>query len=292
MAGRNSASWLIVSRPPETRLFRRAPYPLRLKGIHAQPSDRNYPMSSRSHPRRRVNAPRRSPRRARARVRSVRRPSAVRAAAVAGLVLLLAVLPPTRAVAGAAWTRVEQAMAATRAAEARERVVAQYARRYGISTELAGAIERAARAEGIDTELAFRLVRVESAFRPDAESYAGALGLTQVMPATANYLQPGITRAQLLDRDTNLRLGFRYLKDLLAAYNGDAEEALTAYNRGPGTVARIRGAGGDPANGYADLVLGARGRSPVNHVRHDSATSPAAAPPVHEIAPTRLPTSF
>ncbi|MBW3571573.1 MAG: transglycosylase SLT domain-containing protein, partial [Gemmatimonadetes bacterium] len=143
---------------------------------------------------------------------------------------------------------------------------------------------------GIQTELAFRLVRVESAFRPRAESTAGALGLTQVMPATADYLQPGISREQLLDRDTNLRLGFRYLKELLAVYGGDAEEALTAYNRGPGTVARVRRAGGDPANGYADLVLGARGGSPVNLVRHDSA--PGAPPRVHELAPARIPDGF
>ncbi|WP_420125526.1 transglycosylase SLT domain-containing protein [Longimicrobium sp.] len=212
-------------------------------------------------------------------------------AAAAALVLLLALLPPMRAVAAGVWSRVEQAVAATRAAEARGRVIAQYARRYGISTELAAAIEQAARAEGIETELAFRLVRVESAFKPDAESYAGALGLTQVMPATANYLQPGITRAQLLERDTNLRLGFRYLKDLLAVYDGDAEEALTAYNRGPGTVARIRRGGGDPANGYSDLVLGPRGGSPVNHVRHDSATA-TTPPPAHELAPARLPADF
>jgi soluble lytic murein transglycosylase-like protein len=242
-------------------------------------------------PRRRVNPQSRSPRRARARVRPPRRPSPARVAAIAALMMLLALLPPTRAVAAGVWSRVEQALAATRAAGARERVIAEYARRYGISTELAGAIERAARAEGIETELAFRLVRVESAFKPHAESYAGALGLTQVMPATASYLQPGITRTQLLDRDTNLRLGFRYLKDLLAVYDGDAEEALTAYNRGPGTVARIRGAGGDPANGYSDLVLGARGGSPVNHVRHDS-VSAAASAPAHELAPARLPAGF
>src|SRR5688500_17625119 len=248
-------------------------------------------MSSSPRPRRRLNAPHRSPRRARARVRPLRRPSPGRMAAVGALVLLLALLPPTRAVGAAVWSRVEHALAATRAAEARERMVASYARRYGISVELASAIERAARAEGVETELAFRLVRVESAFKPNAESYAGALGLTQVMPATASYLQPGITRAQLLDRDTNLRLGFRYLKDLLAVYGGDEAEALTAYNRGPGTVARIRGAGGDPANGYADLVLGARGGSPVNHVRHDSAAA-AAPPAAHELAPARMPAGF
>lgn len=211
---------------------------------------------------------------------------------VAGLVLLLALLPPTRAVGAAVWRHVSDALALARAAEARDREVAAYARRYGISAELADAIERAARAEGLETELAFRLVRVESAFEPHAESYAGALGLTQVMPATAEFLQPGITRQQLLDRDTNLRLGFRYLKELIAVYDGDAEEALTAYNRGPGTVARIRRQGGDPANGYADLVLGERGRSPVNHVRHDSSAAAPPAPPVHELPPTRLPTGM
>lgn len=211
---------------------------------------------------------------------------------VLGLIVLLALLPPTRAVGMAVWGRLSDALAASRAAEARERAVAAYARRYGISVELADAIERAARAEGLETELAFRLVRVESAFRPDAESYAGALGLTQVMPATAEFLQPGITRAQLLDRDTNLRLGFRYLKELMAVYDGDEEEALTAYNRGPGTVARIRRRGGDPANGYAELVLGERGRSPVNLVRHDSAAAAPAAPPPHELPPTRMPSGM
>ena len=243
--------------------------------------------------RRRTPTPRRRARRPGARpgraLRAALPRPGTRAWVVAGLVLALALFPPTRALAGQVWSRVEGVLAATRAAEAREREVAAYARRYGISVELADAIERAARAEGIETELAFRLVRVESAFRPRAESPVGALGLTQVMPATASYLQPGITREQLLERDTNLRLGFRYLKELLAVYDGDEEEALTAYNRGPGTVARIRKAGGDPANGYADMVLGERGRSPVNLVRHDSAGAAPAAPPAHELPPARLP---
>lgn len=199
----------------------------------------------------------------------------------------LALLPPVRAGAEAAWSRVETAVAAARAAGARERMIAEYARRYGISLELADAIERAAREEGVETELAFRLVRVESAFRPDAVSHAGALGLTQVMPGTARELQPGITRAQILERDTNLRLGFRYLRWLLSVHEGDEEEALTAYNRGPGTVQRIRAAGGDPANGYAEMVLGERGASGVGLVRHDSAAADRI--PLHEIAPARLP---
>ena len=208
---------------------------------------------------------------------------------IAALLVLLAALPQTRALGGRVLDRVTEVVAAARAAEARQRVVEEYARRYGISVELAAAIERAARAEKLDPELAFRLVRVESAFRADAESHVGALGLTQVMPATARELQPGITRREMLERDTNLRLGFRYLKELLAVYDGDEEEALTAYNRGPGTVARIRRQGGDPANGYSELVLGERGRSPVNHVRHDSAAPAPSAPRVEALAPTRLP---
>lgn len=218
------------------------------------------------------------------------RPRGARPWLVLGAVVVLALLPPVRAVAARAWGVVDAALAASRAAEARERQVAEYARRYGISVELADEIERAAREEELDAELAFRLVRVESAFRESARSPVGALGLTQVMPATAAELMPGITREQLLERRTNLRLGFRYLKYLLAVYDGDQEEALTAYNRGMGTVRRIRSAGGDPANGYADLVLGARGGSPVNLVRHDSAAPPA--PPLHETAPTRLPSGL
>ncbi|HEU0298723.1 MAG TPA: transglycosylase SLT domain-containing protein [Longimicrobium sp.] len=210
---------------------------------------------------------------------------------LAALALLLAVLPPTRALGRRAWEVTRDAIAAVRAAEARERVVAAYARQYGIPMELAAAIERAARAEGVEAKLAFRLVRVESAFHERAESSVGALGLTQLMPATAREMQPGITRAEILHRDTNLRLGFRYFGRLLAYYDGDEEEALTAYNRGPGTVARIRGSGGDPSNGYAELVLGPRGGSPVNRVRHDSAGIPAA-PPLHEVGPARPPSGL
>src|SRR5690606_29606262 len=91
-----------------------------------------------------------------------------------------------------------------------------------------------------------------------AVSSAGALGLTQLMPATAASLQPGITREQIFERHTNLRLGLRYLRWLLDVYDGDVEEALHAYNRGPGTVARLRAQGEDPANGYADLILHGR----------------------------------
>jgi soluble lytic murein transglycosylase-like protein len=128
---------------------------------------------------------------------------------------------------------------------------------YGISADLAASIEDIALAENIDPQLAFELVRVESRFTQRAVSPAGAIGLTQLMPATARYLQPGIERHQLFDRETNLRLGFRFLKILTDQYNGDVRLALLAYNRGPATVDRLLASGIDPNNAYARLVLGA-----------------------------------
>jgi soluble lytic murein transglycosylase-like protein len=204
------------------------------------------------------------------------------------LIALVAAVPPARHAALRAAEAVSEAVETARAAEARERVVDAYARRYGIERELAGAIERAARAEDVPVDLAFRLVRVESAFRERAVSPVGAVGLTQLMPATAAELQPGISRERLFDRDTNLRLGFRYFRRLLRLYGGDREMALHAYNRGMGTVERIRSAGGDPANGYADRVLGGPGASPVRRLPPDSlAATPIA--PSHELGPARLP---
>lgn len=128
--------------------------------------------------------------------------------------------------------------------------------RYGISAELAITIEEIALAENVDPKIAFELVRVESQFNPRAVSPVGAVGFTQLMPATARLLSPGITRSQMFDRETNLRLGFRFFRSLLDYYKGDVRLALLAYNRGPTTVDRIRASGGDPANGYARRVLG------------------------------------
>lgn len=133
--------------------------------------------------------------------------------------------------------------------------VSRYAR-YGISRRLAQDIYDVARQEGITPRVAFGLVRTESSFREHVVSHAGAVGLAQVLPSTANWLVPGTSRQDLFDRRTNLRVGFRYLNYLLRKYDGDMKLALTAYNRGPGTVDRVLARGGDPDNGYAGKVLG------------------------------------
>jgi soluble lytic murein transglycosylase-like protein len=126
---------------------------------------------------------------------------------------------------------------------------------FGISEALAGDIYDIARQENIDPEVAYGLVRTESTFDERAVSHVGARGLTQVMPRTARGVIPGTTTDQLFERKTNLRLGFRYLDQLVQKYRGNVELALTAYNRGPGTVDKVLKRGGNPDNGYAGKVL-------------------------------------
>jgi soluble lytic murein transglycosylase-like protein len=127
---------------------------------------------------------------------------------------------------------------------------------YEVSDELALEIYDAAVETGIDPELAFGLVRTESEFKDYATSRVGAIGLTQLMLPTANWFKKGITEIELRESGTNLRIGFRYLHELIDRYDGDVEMALTAYNRGTGTVDRVLKKGGNPDNGYADKVLG------------------------------------
>jgi soluble lytic murein transglycosylase-like protein len=133
--------------------------------------------------------------------------------------------------------------------------VVGFSSRYHIGADLAGAIYDIAMAEGIEPELAFRLVRVESDFNEHASSPAGALGLTQVMPATAQFFVPGITREGLYQRETNLRVGFRYLRTLVRENHGDLKLALLVYNRGELAVDQSREQGLDPSNGYERVVM-------------------------------------
>jgi soluble lytic murein transglycosylase-like protein len=142
--------------------------------------------------------------------------------------------------------------------------VMAYSSRYSIGADLAGRITDVASAEGIDPELAFRLVKLESDFNVRATSPVGAIGLTQVMPATARFYEKGITAERLYDPNTNLRIGFRYLRGLVKEYKGDVNLALLVYNRGPVAVERARANGDNPSNGYDRLLTkGYRGKGTV-----------------------------
>jgi soluble lytic murein transglycosylase-like protein len=127
--------------------------------------------------------------------------------------------------------------------------------KYQIPASLATDIYDIALSEGIDPALGFQLVKIESSFRPGVRSVAGAVGYTQLQLATAHFYEPKLTEKQLMDRETNLRIGFRFLRDLLKRFDYDMHLALLAYNRGPAKVAEILSKGGDPTNGYSDAVL-------------------------------------
>jgi soluble lytic murein transglycosylase-like protein len=137
---------------------------------------------------------------------------------------------------------------------ARAEALLTYSTRYQIPADLTALIYDTALRTGLDPELAFRLVAVESNFSPRARSSADALGLAQVQVATARYYVAGITEEGLFDPTTNLRIGFRYLRDLLGVY-GDIKLALLAYNRGPSRVKKLLDEGRDPGNGYASRIM-------------------------------------
>lgn len=95
-------------------------------------------------------------------------------------------------------------------------------------------IRQAADRQGLDPKLLHAVIAVESAYRSDAVSPAGAAGLTQLMPATAR--EVGV--ANRFDAASNAEGGALYLAAQLRRF-GDVRLALAAYNAGPGRVARL-----------------------------------------------------
>ena len=94
------------------------------------------------------------------------------------------------------------------------------------------AISDQARRQGVAEDLVRAVIQVESAFNPNAVSNKGAMGLMQLMPATAAEL--GVKDP--FDPEQNIRGGVKYLKQLLERYDNKVELALAAYNAGIGNV--------------------------------------------------------
>ena len=97
-------------------------------------------------------------------------------------------------------------------------------------------LDEAAARNGLPAAFVRSVARAESGMRPDAISPAGAIGVMQLMPATAAALH-----ADPANPEQNIEAGTRYLRDLLLKYDGDAVKALAAYNAGPGAVDRYHG---------------------------------------------------
>lgn len=121
------------------------------------------------------------------------------------------------------------------------------------SRDPAELIRQAALRTGLPPEFVASVAKVESAMRPEAVSPKGAIGVMQLMPATAKSLG-----ADPHDVAQNIDAGARLLRDLLLKYDGDVVKALSAYNAGPGAVARYQGMPPyDETRRYVNKVIGA-----------------------------------
>jgi soluble lytic murein transglycosylase-like protein len=117
-------------------------------------------------------------------------------------------------------------------------------RRFYYPIEEGGVAVTAAREFGVDPSLFRGLVRQESVFNPKAKSRAGAMGLAQIMPATAKSLSRSVLRVRyrrafLYEPGVNARLGAAYLRRLIDRYDGSLVYATAAYNGGPGRMSRL-----------------------------------------------------
>jgi soluble lytic murein transglycosylase len=104
-------------------------------------------------------------------------------------------------------------------------------------------VERHAGEHGVPADLMQALMREESSLDPQIVSWAGAVGLTQLMPGTARAMARRLKIAppsdgDLRDPDLNVRLGAAYLGELLRRWNGNPALAAASYNAGPGAVSR------------------------------------------------------
>jgi soluble lytic murein transglycosylase-like protein len=141
-------------------------------------------------------------------------------------------------------------------------------------TPIEEAVERIATRHALPPELLHSVIKVESNYNPYAVSPKGALGMMQLIPATARRFGVG----DVFDPVKNIEGGAKYLRYLLDLYNGNYPLALAAYNAGEGAVAKH---GGVPpyreTQDYLRLVK--------KQLDRKTAAKPAPAPARQEAAP-------
>lgn len=98
-------------------------------------------------------------------------------------------------------------------------------------------IRQASRERGLEPAFVAGVIHAESRFDPGAESSQGAVGLTQILPSTAEFIsRRSDVEGDLREPETNIRMGAWYLSYLQERYSGRERLALAAYNSGEGRV--------------------------------------------------------
>lgn len=112
-----------------------------------------------------------------------------------------------------------------------------YANALAGANQYASIIQKAANTYNVPEKLIAAVIKQESNFNSNVVSHAGAQGLMQLMPKTAQYL--GVTNA--FDPEQNIMAGAKYLRQLLDKFDNDPKLALAAYNAGASRVTKYGG---------------------------------------------------